>query len=197
MGCQSTVSLGANLTFSICTHDADTGALTDTSAPPAYRVYEDETATAILTGTMAVLDTANTTGFYTEQVACTTANGFEVGKSYTIYIEAIVDGITGGIAYGVTVVSAAFKKNTALADFCFVMRDSAGHAPASGLTVTATRSIDGAAFGAGTLSAVTEIGTSGVYSVDFAAADLNGAVVVLKATATAADTMYLTLITSP
>jgi hypothetical protein len=103
MGCQSEVVLADNLTFSITTHDADTGALTDCSAAPAYRVYEDETATAILTGTMAVLDTGNTTGFYTELIACTTANGFEVGKSYTLYIEATVDGITGGIAYGFTV----------------------------------------------------------------------------------------------
>lgn len=103
MGCQGSVYLGDNLTFSICTHDADTGTLTDASAAPAYRVYEDETATAILTGTMAVLDTGNTTGFYTELIACTTANGFEIGKSYTVYIEATVDGITGGIAYGFTV----------------------------------------------------------------------------------------------
>jgi hypothetical protein len=107
MGCQGSVYLGDNLTFSICTHDADTGALTDTSAAPAYRVYEDETATAILTGTMAKLDDANTLGFYTELIACTTANGFEIGKSYTIYIEATVDGITGGIAYGFTVENVA------------------------------------------------------------------------------------------
>ena len=105
MGCQASVVLANNLTFSICTHDADTGALTDTSAAPAYRVYEDETAGAILTGTMTKLDDANTLGFYTELIACTTANGFEVGKSYTVYIEAIVDGITGGIAYGFTVES--------------------------------------------------------------------------------------------
>jgi hypothetical protein len=196
MGCQSTVSLGANLTFSICTHDADTGALTDTSAAPAYRIYEDETATAILTGIMTALDTV-TTGFYTEQVACTTANGFDVDKSYTIYIEALVDGITGGIAYGFTVTSTVFKKNVALAKFSFVMRDSTTHAAASGLAVTATRSIDGASFAAGTLSAVTEIGTNGVYLVDFAAADLNGAVVVLKCTALAADTLYLTLVMTP
>ena len=103
MGCQGSVYLGDNLTFSICTHDADTGALTDASAAPAYRVYEDETATAILTGTMAVLDTANTTGFYTELIACTAANGFEAGKTYTTYIEATVDGVMGGIAYGFTV----------------------------------------------------------------------------------------------
>jgi hypothetical protein len=49
---------------------------------------------------MAKLDDANTTGFYTEQIACTLANGFEDGKSYTIYIEATVDGDTGGICYG-------------------------------------------------------------------------------------------------
>jgi hypothetical protein len=190
------VFLGDNLTFSICTHDADTGALTDTSAAPAYRIYEDETSTAILTGTMAKLDDGNTTGFYTEQVACTAANGFEVGKSYTVYIEATVDGITGGIAYGFTTIGSGFKKNVALAKFSFVMRDSVNHAPATGKTVTATRSLDGAAFGAGTLSAVAEL-SNGVYTVDFAAADLNAAVVVLKASATGCDDTIMTLITNP
>ena len=107
MGCQSQVTLGNNLTFSICTHDPDTGVLTDADSAPAYRVYEDETATAILTGTMATLDTANTTGFYSEQIACTAANGFEADKSYTVYIEATVDGDTGGISYGFAVVSIA------------------------------------------------------------------------------------------
>ena len=100
MGCQSEVYLGNNLAFSIATHDPDTGVLTDADAPPLYRVYEDETVVPILTGTMTALDAVNTTGFYTELIACTTANGFESGKSYTIYIEATVDADTGGIAYG-------------------------------------------------------------------------------------------------
>ena len=99
MGCQSDVVLGANLVFSVCTHDPDTGVLTNADALPTYRIYEDETAVAILTGTMAALDAANTTGFYTEQIACTTANGFEQGRSYTVYIEATVDTDTGGIAF--------------------------------------------------------------------------------------------------
>jgi len=99
MGCQSSVDIGQNLTFSICTHDPDTGALTDADALPTYRIYEDETATAILTGSMAKLDDANTTGFYSELIACTTANGFEANKTYTIYITAIVDSDTGGIAF--------------------------------------------------------------------------------------------------
>jgi hypothetical protein len=100
MGCQSEVTLGDNLTFSVCTHDPDTGVLTDADSAPTYRIYEDETGTPILTGSMAKLDDAGTTGFYTEQIACTAANGFENDKTYTIYIQATVDSDTGGICYG-------------------------------------------------------------------------------------------------
>jgi hypothetical protein len=100
MGCQSAVNIGDYLTFSICTHDPDTGELTDADAAPTWRLYEDETAVPILTGTMSTLDAVNTTGFYTERVLCSAANGFEDGKSYTVYIEATVDGDTGGICYG-------------------------------------------------------------------------------------------------
>jgi hypothetical protein len=103
MGCPAKVDLENNLVFSITTHDPDTGILTDADAVPAYWIYEDETAIAILTGNMAKLDDANTTGFYTELIACTTANGFEVGKTYTIYIEATVDGDKGGICFGFNV----------------------------------------------------------------------------------------------
>src|SRR4030043_297852 len=97
MGCQSEVQIGDNLVFSITCHDPDTGVLTDADSAPAYRIYEDETATPILTGTMAVLDTVNTTGFYTESIACTVANGFEHGKTYTIYINLTVHSDKGGI----------------------------------------------------------------------------------------------------
>jgi hypothetical protein len=99
MGCQTEVTLEDNLTFSVCTHDPDTGALTDAGSVPTYRLYEDVTATPILTGSMAKLDDANTTGFYTELIACTAANGFESGKSYTIYVIATVDSDQGGIAF--------------------------------------------------------------------------------------------------
>jgi hypothetical protein len=103
MGCQGEVTLGDNLTFSICTHDPDTGVLTDADAVPSYRVYEDETAVAIASGVMAKLDDANTTGFYSELLACTTLAGYEIGKSYNVYIQATVDGDTGGISYSFTV----------------------------------------------------------------------------------------------
>ena len=87
------------------------------------------------------------------------------------------------------------RKNTALAGFTFMMTDSTNHAPVTGKTVTVTRSIDGGAFGAGTLSAVTEVGV-GIYSVDFGAGDLNGNTIILRATATSSDDTFERLITS-
>lgn len=83
------------LTFPANTHSSTTGAATDADAVPAYRVYEDETGTAILNGSMAKLDDANTTGFYSEQITLSAANGFEKGKCYTIYISAAVSSVTG------------------------------------------------------------------------------------------------------
>ena len=103
MSCPRKVQQGDSVIFGICTHDPDTGVLTDADAVPTYRLYEDEAATPILTGSMAKLDDANTTGFYTELIACTAANGFESGKSYTIYTIATVDSDQGGIAYSFTV----------------------------------------------------------------------------------------------
>jgi hypothetical protein len=87
------------------------------------------------------------------------------------------------------------KKNTALANFAFIMTDSTAHEISTGLTVTCTRSIDGLAFAAGTLANITEVG-SGVYNVDFGAADLNGDCVVLRATAADSDDTFVTIVTA-
>lgn len=93
------------------------------------------------------------------------------------------------LSSGAVPVKGNIKKNTALAAFPFMMTDSTNHAPATGKTVTVTRSIDGGAFGAGTLSAVTEVGV-GIYTVDFGAGDLNGNSIILRATATACDDTF-------
>ena len=71
---------------------------------PEYLVYEDETGTAILgggspTAVMAKLDDSNTVGFYSEQITLSAANGFELGKTYTIYISATVSSILGTTAH--------------------------------------------------------------------------------------------------
>jgi hypothetical protein len=99
MGCPSEIVIEKNLVFSILTYNPSTGILADADSAPAYRIYEDETATAILTGTMAKLDDANTLGLYSELIACTAVNGFEEYKTYTIYITAVVSGNTIGFVF--------------------------------------------------------------------------------------------------
>ena len=99
MGCPTKVRLEDSCVFSICCHDPDTGVLTDADSVPTYRVYENETEIPVYGGNMAKLDDTNSTGFYTSKIACTRRNGFEVSKSYNIYIEATIDGDTGGISY--------------------------------------------------------------------------------------------------
>lgn len=86
------------------------------------------------------------------------------------------------------------KKNTSF-DISFPMTDSTNHLPATGLTVTATRSIDGAAYGA-CVNAVTEVG-AGTYNIVFAAADTNGNSIMYKFTAASSDTRLLEVITQP
>jgi hypothetical protein len=78
------------LTFVVTTHNPATGAEVDADSLPTYRVYEDETTTPIITGTMAKLDDSNTVGFYSEQITLSAANGLEKGKSYNIKINGVV-----------------------------------------------------------------------------------------------------------
>jgi hypothetical protein len=89
------LKIGDNLTFYAQTSTPATGAETDADAVPSYRIYEEETALPILTGNMALLDDANTVGFYSEQIAVTVANGFEAGKSYAIRKRALMAAVPG------------------------------------------------------------------------------------------------------
>lgn len=100
------------ITFCCNTHDPDTGVATDADAVPAYRVYEDETGAAITNGNMALLDAANTTGFYSERLQLLAATGFEKGKHYTIYISATVDTDTGTMHHNLQI-EAEVDANTA------------------------------------------------------------------------------------
>lgn len=89
------VDIGGLLTFSVNTHSPTTQAEIDADAVPSYRIYEDETGTPILTGVMAKLDDAGTTGFYSEQITVSAISGFEYNKTYTIRVTATVAGIVG------------------------------------------------------------------------------------------------------
>jgi hypothetical protein len=91
------------------------------------------------------------------------------------------------------------KKNTALSNYEFPMFLSNTNTPATGKTVTVQRSIDGGAYGVGTLSAsgvATEV-TLGTYKIDFAAGDRNGNVIKCVANATGCDQTEFTFLMEP
>jgi hypothetical protein len=88
------------------------------------------------------------------------------------------------------------KKNVALSNFPFPMYDSADHVtPKTGATVTAERSIDGAAFAA-MANSVVEVG-SGAYKINLAASDVNGNTIMMKFTAAGTDTLFISVVTQP
>lgn len=100
--------------------------------------------------------------------------------------DAQVKGIDAGLLF--------VKKNVAFNNFEFVMYDSTDHVtPKTGLTVTAERSIDGAAFAACANSA-TEVG-NGVYKINLATTDLNGDMITFRFTSAGADAMLVSMVT--
>lgn len=91
----------------------------------------------------------------------------------------------------VSLVSKGFPKNVAVSGFEFPMRDSSTRNPATGKTVSCYRSIDGAAEAACNTPTATET-ANGKYKVDLAASDMNGDLILFRATASGcADTLIL------
>lgn len=86
------------------------------------------------------------------------------------------------------------KKNASIT-ITFPMTDATTHAPKTGLSVTAQRSIDGAAI-AGCANSVSEL-SGGVYSLLLAGSDLNGAMITLIFSAAGADTRFMGVVTQP
>jgi hypothetical protein len=85
-------------------------------------------------------------------------------------------------------------KNTALANFMFLMITASDDTtPLTGASVTATRSIDGAAFGS-CANSVTEV-SNGWYKINLAAADLNGDVIALRFVASSANATNMMIMT--
>ena len=106
-----------------------------------------------------------------------------------------LDPLIAAIKVKTDLLPSGISKNVALANFEFLMVASADHfTPKTGLTITTTRSIDGAAFGAAANSA-SEV-ASGIYKINLAATDLNGDVITLRFTATDADDRLVTIATS-
>ena len=178
-----------------------TGIPTTLAGTPVLSVLEENNATPITAGVSVSVDRATVVGMNQATIVATDANGYEVGKSYAIYISTGTVGGTSVVGevvgeFTIQLTHSGIKKNVAMANFKFLMTDSTNHAPATGLTVTVTRAIDDGAFAAGTLSAVTEV-AFGIYRVDFGAGDLNGDNITFRATAAASDDLLVTIETDP
>ena len=95
MGIPNTLVIGQTFEWTVQSHNG-AGVNVDADALPTYSIYEDGTAISEfkITGTMAKLDDANTTGLYRGIVQATAANGFERYKTYNVYISAVISGTT-------------------------------------------------------------------------------------------------------
>ncbi len=98
------------------------------------------------------------------------------------------------LSSGLVAVTSSIKKNSA-SRITFVMTDSTTHAPKTGVTVTAQRSLDGGAL-AGCANSVSEIG-SGLYTLVLAAADTNADELCYRFTGTSSDDLIIERVTQP
>lgn len=87
------VPLNEVMHFDVITTNPETGEAQDADSAPTYAVYEEDTDTAIVSGTAT--KRTSLTGHYRGSVTVTLANGFEVGKWYSIAAAAPVEGVTG------------------------------------------------------------------------------------------------------
>lgn len=160
----------------------------------AYLSKDYGTVTVLGDTSATEMDATNAKGYYVFDATQAETNADEIlisAKSSTANVV-----VLGAPARIVTIPKSIMKTNTALAKFEFEMTDSTNHNPATGKSVTVTRSLDGAAFAATTTGTATEL-SNGVYYIDLSAADRNASVVTLRMVATGCDDLFITLLMEP
>lgn len=149
---------------------------------------------------------ALTSGAIDTVTAVTTVNGLAANvitaasiATDAIDADAIAANAVAEIASGLPTLTqintTRYLKNTASQKVYFTLVDSTDHVTRkTGITVTAQRSLDGAAFGSAT-GTVTEVG-NGVYYHSTSTADINADDVVFRFTGTACDPVELHIVTA-
>lgn len=107
---------------------------------------------------------------------------------------AAASGVSTGALVATIPIRVGLQKNTAFTAFPFVMLNATTGVPMAGLSVTAQRSLDGAAFAA-CANAVTEI-ASGAYKINLANTDTNANAVILRFTAALAKDLLIAFIST-
>ena len=142
----------------------------------------------------------DTNDLQTNQGNWLTATGFALSSVATEARLSELDAGTGGkMANQVDLIKTdtsgiddlAINKNAAFPNFEFLMvLTSDGRTPATGLTVTAQASIDGASF-INVSGSITEV-SNGIYQFDALAADTNGDVITWRFSSATADDTFIT-----
>lgn len=126
--------------------------------------------------------------------AATAGSGLQATGSGTGNGLGLTAGASGNPNTPVTT-SYTIKKNTLFNNFEFQMVLASDHvSPATGLSPTVQRSIDGGAYADCTNTPATGI-SNGTYKINLSAADLNGNMITLKCSAATADTTYISIVT--
>jgi hypothetical protein len=204
------------------TFQPSTGATFTLAGSPAIAVYKDASATESTSGVTLTTNFDSRTGlnhvaidtssdgtfysagsFFDAVLTAGTVDSVSVAgsaiASFTLRKDSSLKPTTAGRTLatdtnGRAPIQSNTVTNVALNNFEFVMVDSTG-APRTGLTVAATRSIDGGVL-ASCANAVSEV-SSGIYKINLATSDLNGSVITLRFTATGAQDRLITVITTP
>jgi len=85
----------ASKTFDAVFHDPDTANKRDADSTPVFNVFEDANDTPILLN-QSMTKRTGFTGCYRGTFAPSTANGFEVSKSYNVHVYGTVTGTVSG-----------------------------------------------------------------------------------------------------
>ncbi len=153
------------------------------------------TATVFSTANPTEIDATHLKGVYWQPLTAAETNGNATAYAWS----STTANITIDPVIGFTGPTVAVRKNVALANFEFPMVLADHSTPATGKTIAAYRSIDGAAFGICANGAVEIVDATrpGWYHIDLAAADLNGTVIALNFAEATCDTTQLVIITQP
>ena len=109
----NSVPLGRTIILDCVTCNPSTGAAA-TASSISVNAFEDANDTAILTPTAT--ERTSQTGDYRTSIAVTTANGFEVGKSYNVVVTATVSGVSSKAVIGTFTVGPPVYLGTVITD---------------------------------------------------------------------------------
>lgn len=167
------IPLGEIRHFDVQTSDPETGAAMDATAID-YDVFEEDTDTAILSSETLTKRGAFT-GQYRGSINCSTGNGFEIGKWYSVYVDGTVNGISAKamimnfrivpteISAGVPDVNATYIKDVDALNLALSIAGIIGGA-ATGTPTTTSMNTDLTGYESGELVGGTVIWTGGTAS---------------------------------